>query len=84
MKNEIKVTHHTYKPSYFAKMKEYIDDDIISYILTRLDSEYNDVVENIRSRIDCIWLSDLFAQLFIVEAMNENQNQSTMSANAAV
>jgi hypothetical protein len=65
-------------------MKEYIDDDIISYILTRLDSEYNDVVENIRSRIDCIWLSDLFAQLFIVEAMNENQNQSTMSANAAV
>jgi hypothetical protein len=51
--------------SYYAKMKEFVnemavtgkqleDDDVISYILTGLDAEYNDLVENVRSRVDPI------------------------------
>lgn len=51
--------------SYYAKMKEFVnemavtgkqleDDDVISYILTGLDAECNDLVENVRSRVDPI------------------------------
>jgi hypothetical protein len=80
---------------YFAKMKEYVDgmvtsgkklddddDDVVSYILTRLDAEYNGFVENVSSRIDSISMSDPFTQLLSTEARRENQNQAKMSANA--
>jgi hypothetical protein len=78
---------------YFAKMKEYIDqmaaagkklddDDVVSYILTGLDVEYNGVVENV-DRVDPISISDLFAQLLAREARVEGQHQAGMSANVA-
>jgi hypothetical protein len=81
--------------SYYTKMKEYInemaaahkqleDDDVISYILTWLDAEYNNLLENISSRTDSIAMSNLFAQLLAVEARIENQHQVEMSVNAAV
>jgi hypothetical protein len=64
---------------YSAKMKEYVDgmatsgkklddDDVVSYILTRLDAEYNGFVENVSSRIDSISMSDPFTQLLSTEA----------------
>jgi hypothetical protein len=76
--------------SYFARMKEYAnemtaagkkleDDDIVSYILTGLDAEYNGLVENVSSRTDPISLSNLFAQLLAAEARIENQRQAEMS-----
>jgi hypothetical protein len=83
--------------SYFAKMKEYVDemmaagkkedDDIVSYILTGLDVEYSGLVENVSSRTDPISLSNLFAQHLAAEARIENQRQAemsgTMNVNAA-
>jgi hypothetical protein len=79
---------------YFAKMKEYVDemaaasnkldnDDIVSYILTGLDAEYNGLVENVSAKTDPISISDLFAQLLAAEARIENQTQVLMSVNAA-
>jgi hypothetical protein len=80
--------------AYFAKMKGYAnemaaigkrleDDDIVSYILTGLDADYNLLVENINSRSEPISLSSLYAQLLSVEARLENQNNFQMSANVA-
>jgi hypothetical protein len=80
---------------YFAKMMEYIDkmavagnklddDDVVSYILTSLDADYNGVVDNVSVRVDPISISDLFAQLLATEARVEGQHQAPMSANAAV
>jgi hypothetical protein len=79
---------------YFAKMKEYVDemaaasnkldnDDIVSYILTGLDAEYNGLVENVSAKTDPISIRDLFAQLLAAEARIENQTQVPMSVNAA-
>jgi hypothetical protein len=79
---------------YFAKMKEYIDemaasdkklddDDVVSYMLTRLDIEYNGLVENVSAKTDPISISDLFAQLLTTEARILNQTQAQMSANTA-
>jgi hypothetical protein len=76
---------------YFTKM-EYVDemvtagkkldnDDVVSYILTCLDVDYNGVVENVSARIDPISISDLFAQLLAAEARFEGQHQAAMSAN---
>jgi hypothetical protein len=71
--------------TYFTKMKEYTDemaaagkqledDDIVSYILTGLDVEYNGLVENVSLRTDSVSLSNLFTQLIATEARIENQN----------
>jgi hypothetical protein len=81
--------------AYFTKMMEYIDemavagnklddDDVVSYILTSLDADYNGVVDNVSVRVDPISISDLFAQLLATEARVEGQHQAPMSANAAV
>jgi hypothetical protein len=80
--------------SYFAKMKEYADemaaagkqledDDIVSYILICLDTEYNGLVENVSLRTDSVAHSNLIAQLLATEARIKNQNQAQMSANTA-
>jgi hypothetical protein len=71
---------------YFTKMKEYVDemaaadkkldnDDVVSYILTGLDVEYNGLVENVSAKTDPISISDLFAQLLAAKARIENQTQ---------
>lgn len=80
---------------YFTKMRGFADemaaagkklddDDIVSYILTGLDSEYNGFVENVSSK-DTISLSDLFAKLLSAEARIEAQKAAEYqsSANAA-
>jgi hypothetical protein len=80
--------------AYFAKMKGYADemaaagkrledDDVVSYILTGLDSDYNALVETVSSRTEPISLSDLYAQLVSTEARLEAQNNFQMSTNAA-
>jgi hypothetical protein len=80
--------------SYFAKMKDYADemaaagkqledDDIVSYILICLDTEYNGLVENVSLRTDSVAHSNLIAQLLATEARIKNQNQTQMSANTA-
>jgi hypothetical protein len=80
--------------AYFAKMKGYTDemaaagkrledDDIVSYILTGLDADYNPLVENINSRSEPISLSSLYAQLLSAEVQLKNQNNFQMSANVA-
>jgi hypothetical protein len=69
--------------AYFTKMKGYADEmvtagkrledgDIVSYILTGLDADYNPLVENINSRSEPISLSSLYAQLLSAEAQLEN------------
>jgi hypothetical protein len=78
---------------YFAKMKEYVDemvaagrkldnDDVVSYILTGLDVEYNGLIENVSAKADPISINDMFAQLLPAEARIENQTQVQMSVNA--
>lgn len=63
---------------YFAKMRGYVDemaaagkklddDDIITYILSGLDSNYNSFIENVSSKADPVSLSDVYAQLLSTE-----------------
>ena len=80
---------------YFSKMKGFADematagkqlddDDLVSYILTGLDDEYNPLIEAVSARIDPISLSDLYAQLLSTEARLEVQSsQFHMTANSA-
>lgn len=68
--------------AYYSKMrgnavemaaagKKLDDDDVISYILAGLDSDYNSLVENISSRTDAVTLSDLYAQFLSTESRLE-------------
>ena len=70
--------------NYYARMKGYADemaaagkrledDEVISYILAGLDSEYNPCIESVCARVDPISLSDLYAQLLSTEARIASQ-----------
>lgn len=61
-------------PVYFAKMKAYGDElasagrpvqneEMISFILSGLDLEYNPLVSSVLRRVESINLSDLYAQM---------------------
>lgn len=78
--------------AYYSKMTGIVDDmasagkkvddeDVVAYILTGLDAEYNPFVESI-CRQEVITLSDLYTQLLSTEACLESQQQSYISANA--
>lgn len=77
---------------YFTKMRGFADemvaagkklddDDIVSYILTGLDSEYNGFVENVSSQ-DTISLSYLFAKFLPAEARIEAQKAMEYQSSA--
>lgn len=80
--------------AYFGKMKGFANEmaaagkpldyeDLISYILTGLDHDYNSFVENVSNRSDPISLSDLYGQFLVAEARIELQNNHTqISVNA--
>jgi hypothetical protein len=63
--------------------KKLDNDDVVSYILTGLDAEYNGVVENVNATVDPISINDLFSQLLVDESRVEGQHQAAMSANVA-
>jgi hypothetical protein len=71
--------------AYSAKMKGYADemtsagkrledDDVVSYILTGLNADYNPLVDTVNSRSESISLSNLYTQLLLPEAHLENQS----------
>ncbi|XP_072147998.1 uncharacterized protein [Setaria viridis] len=84
---------------YFNKMKAIAgelagagrkveDDEMISFILTGLDSEYNPIVTSVMGRTDPIPLSELYAQVMAYETRlemlrNNSGGQYSSSANAA-
>src|SRR5438105_4633766 len=67
---------------YFSMMRGYADemmmtgkplehDNIMSYIIFRLDVEYNPMTESVSGRVTPISLSDLYAQLLSVDQLLE-------------
>jgi hypothetical protein len=80
--------------AYFVLMKGYADemgaagkrlddDDIVSYILSGLDAEYNPIVESICAKTELTSLSDLYAQMLSTEARLDAQNSlQVMTTNA--
>lgn len=83
---------------YFNKMKaigdklatagrKVEDDEMVSFILTGLDSNYNPIVTLVTSRVDPISLSDLYAQVMAYETRLEMQHEGgghyQSSANSA-
>jgi hypothetical protein len=63
---------------YISKMKILVDDrastrkklddeDFISYILVRLDAEYNLIVSSIARRVELIGFAELYSQLLAYE-----------------
>lgn len=78
--------------AYFTKMKGLVDemaaagkkledDDVVSYILNGLDSDYNAFVSSIMSKEE-VTLSDLYAQLLAYEARLEQQNSGSFGSSA--
>lgn len=68
--------------------KKVEDDEIISFILTGLDGEYNPIVTSVMGRTDQILLSELYAQVMAYESRLEMLRDSSgpqfqSSANAA-
>lgn len=73
-----------YAEEMAAAGKKLEDDDIISYILAGLDSDYNSFVENVSNRVEPIGLSTLYSQLLFAEKQKQDgHNSYQMSANAA-
>jgi hypothetical protein len=84
---------------YISKMKILVDDrastrkklddeDFISYILVRLDAEYNLIVSSIARRVELIGFAELYSQLLAYENRLDlqlgGQGLSQSSANSAV
>jgi hypothetical protein len=62
------------------------DDELLTYIVTGLDMEYNLVVTSLLSRKDAVTISEAYSQLLAFETRMENLgngNQSGSSANTA-
>lgn len=61
------------------------DDDLISYILTGLDQEYNGFIENVSARTDPVSPGDVYAQFLAAKAcidlLQVQYQSSTNSAN---
>jgi hypothetical protein len=73
--------------AYFALMKSYADematagkrledDDIVSYIFSGLDAEFNPMVESICAKTKTMTLSDMYAQMLNTEARLKAQSSS--------
>ena len=84
--------------AYFAKMKAYgdelavsgrpvQDDEMVSFILTGLDYDYNSLVSSVMGHTDPISLSDLYAQLLAydmrLQMLQDTYGQHQSSANSA-
>jgi hypothetical protein len=66
----------SYADGMAAAGKQLDDDDIVSYILSGLDAEYNPMVESICTKTEPTTLSDLYAQMLSIEARLDAQNPS--------
>jgi hypothetical protein len=68
--------------------KKLDDEDFISYILVRLDAEYNLIVSSIARRVELIGFAELYSQLLAYENRLDlqlgGQGLSQSSANSAV
>jgi hypothetical protein len=79
--------------AYYSKMKGIademaaagkppVDEDFVSYVLTRLDQDYNSFIENRTSKEE-ISLGSMYSQLLDTEALLDRQStQSQLSVNA--
>nr|CAB3483590.1 unnamed protein product [Digitaria exilis] len=78
---------------YIAKMKTYVDDmtvagkpleddDVISYVLTGLDTDYNPIATSILTRADPIGLDEFFSQLLSFEMRLDMQHHGGGSSSA--
>jgi hypothetical protein len=64
--------------------KHLVDEEIICYILTGLDFEFNPFVETFTAKIEPQTLNDLYSQLLITEAHVESQKEHRqINVNAA-
>lgn len=85
-------------PDYIAKMKTYVDDmaaagkpleddDVVSYVLTGLDPDYNPIVTSVLTRAEPIRLDEFFSQLLSFEMHLDMQHHGhhggSSSANMA-
>jgi hypothetical protein len=86
-------------PQYFTKMKGFADElaasgktlddeEIVSYILNGLDSDYTPLVSSVMSRLEPISVNELYAQALGFESrqamLHEADQQYLSSANSAM
>lgn len=56
-----------------ATDKTLVDDDLISFIISGPDAEYNPMIENVVGCSDPITLIDFYCQLLVAEARIDSQ-----------
>lgn len=59
------------------------DDELVEYILTGLDEEYDSLVSGVLSRTDPISVSELYSQMLAFETRVELRNNSSSSGSSA-